>query len=251
LRGKPLVIQFWAQSCPFCVPQMETLGTFYDEYQNRVNVVAVDLGNIGDWGDWNLVNVLERMRVPVASTEDQSILEKYHVYDIPSTVFVDAEGWIFMNWRGETDLPVLRYYTERMLTLNRSSLSPPVDYCRQRAEDGAWIAPAGDEWTRTEYTQRVHAVLDRLRERFERNPHVNGWGSGVVPVGQGSWDVPDKNGDGWSDIDSIVVMVTEMADQAALPAKARIPYCAYGIPVQTWMIGPITAVSLARDSDNR
>lgn len=243
LRGKPLVIQFWAQSCPRCVPQMETLGTFYEEYQDRVNVVAVDLGDIGDWGDWNLVNILERSRVPVASTEDQSIIEKYHVYDIPSTVFVDADGWIFMNWRGDTDLPVLLYYTERMLTRDRASLSPPVDYCRQRPTDGVWIAPAGDEWTWREYTQRLHAVLDRLRERFERNPHANGWGLGVVPVGQGSWDVPDKNGDGQSDINSIVVTVTEMADQATLPAEVRIPHCAYGIPVQTWMIGPITAAS--------
>ena len=66
---------------------------FYDEYKHWVNVVAVDLGDVVDLGNWSsLVSPLEGSPVPVAATDDQSVMEDYNIDVIPSVVFIDADG---------------------------------------------------------------------------------------------------------------------------------------------------------------
>ncbi len=49
LQGRPIVLNFWAGLCPPCRAELPDLQDFYDEFNDRVTLVSVDLGNSRDW----------------------------------------------------------------------------------------------------------------------------------------------------------------------------------------------------------
>jgi len=117
-QGKPLIINFWAGLCPPCRAELPDLQEFYNEFNDRVTLVGVDLGVFTGLGTLqDAKDLLEELQIsyPVGFTDDGSVIRKYKVFAMPTTIFIDAGGEIFKKWGGALTAGVLREQTDAML----------------------------------------------------------------------------------------------------------------------------------------
>ena len=117
-QGKPLIINFWAGLCPPCRAELPDLQEFYNEFSDRITLVGVDLGQFTGLGTLqDAKDLLEELQIsyPVGFTDDASVIRKYKVVGMPTTIFIDANGDIFKNWGGALNSGVLREQTNAML----------------------------------------------------------------------------------------------------------------------------------------
>jgi DsbE subfamily thiol:disulfide oxidoreductase len=93
LKGKPVLINFWASWCRPCCEEMPYLQQIYDEWQERgLMLLAI---NIGD----NLSQVAEFMQsqglsLPVLLDTEGKVAEQYGIRGIPTSFFIDKDGII-------------------------------------------------------------------------------------------------------------------------------------------------------------
>ena len=104
LRGKPVVLNFWAGLCPPCRSEMPDLQEFYADYDNEVILFGLDVGpffsGLGSRQDGkDLLKELE-VSYPAGSTSDSEVVREYEILGMPSTFFITADGKIFRKWGG-------------------------------------------------------------------------------------------------------------------------------------------------------
>ncbi len=118
LQGKPVILNFWAGLCPPCRAELPDLQEFYNEFSDRATLVGVDLGQFTGLGSLQEAkDLLEELQIsyPVGFTDDGSVISKYKVFAMPTTVFIDADGEIFKKWGGALTSGVLSKQTNAML----------------------------------------------------------------------------------------------------------------------------------------
>ena len=118
LRGKAVVLNFWAGLCPPCRAEMSDLETFHLDYQDRVTMIGVDVGEFMKLGSQtDAQNLLTDLGItyPAGFTTHGSVIADYGILSMPTTVFVDAEGVIYRKWSGILDHDALTSVTDKML----------------------------------------------------------------------------------------------------------------------------------------
>ncbi|MGM0574891.1 MAG: TlpA family protein disulfide reductase [Myxococcota bacterium] len=112
LRGRPVVLNFWATWCNPCMRELPGLERLHRESEGRFHVVTVN-------GQPPAV-VLRALRrrdlaLPVLHDPAGRVQAAYHVERIPMTVLLDAEGRVVHDFTGEADMDILRDHMERLL----------------------------------------------------------------------------------------------------------------------------------------
>ena len=118
LRGKPVVVNYWAGLCPPCRAEMPEFQEFRDEYEGRVTLIGVDLGQyLGLGSREDARKLLTELGVSYAAgfTEDGSVVEAHRVLGLPTTIFVTAEGRLHRKWDGVLNREKLGEIAEEML----------------------------------------------------------------------------------------------------------------------------------------
>ena len=118
LEGKPVVLNYWAGLCPPCRAEMPEFQEFRDEYQGRVILVGVDLGQFLRLGSKeNAQKLLAELGVSYAAgfTDDGSVVESHRVLGLPTTIFITAEGNLHKKWDGVLNRDKLSEIAEQML----------------------------------------------------------------------------------------------------------------------------------------
>ena len=118
LQGKPLVLNFWAGLCPPCRAEMPDLQRFDDEFKDRVNLFGLDVGPfvlLGSREDGQELLEELSIRYPAGSTDDESVVRKFEVLGMPTTIWITADGKIFNKWGGALTQGKLTEITEAML----------------------------------------------------------------------------------------------------------------------------------------
>jgi len=93
LRGKTVLINFWATWCPYCVKEMPDMDKLYVENKDDDFVVlAIDVGETREEAS----KYVEKSgyHFPVLLDTDGRVSMKYFVTGIPTSVMVDKEGKI-------------------------------------------------------------------------------------------------------------------------------------------------------------
>jgi peroxiredoxin len=107
LRGKPVVINFWATWCEPCRVEMPALQQVYETYQNQgLRILAVNLGEpataVRNWvQDLGLT-------FDVLLDQDGSTATLYHLRGQPSTYVISPDGMIVQIFYGPVDEANLR-----------------------------------------------------------------------------------------------------------------------------------------------
>ncbi len=93
LKGKPMLINFWATWCPPCRLEMPYLQQIYDEWSAKgLVMVSVNMGESAS----TVINFMKSysLSFPVLLDTRQNVAAKYNIRGIPTTFFVDKDGII-------------------------------------------------------------------------------------------------------------------------------------------------------------
>ena len=118
ILGKPIVLNFWAGNCPPCRAEMPDLQRFYEGSKDDVTLLGIDVGQFTGLGSRrDAKNLLMELGItyPAGSTGDGTVIRKYKVLSMPTTVFINPDGTIFETWPGILNLRTLERLTNVML----------------------------------------------------------------------------------------------------------------------------------------
>jgi peroxiredoxin len=127
LRGKVVVLNFWATWCPPCVDEMPSLERLNDSLQSKgVEVVAVSVDErFSDIGEF-----VEKYRVSFTVLHDdgKKVSRSYQTFKYPETYIVDREGRLRSKVVGPRDWSaptVIRDMVELLKEESPKEGSPP------------------------------------------------------------------------------------------------------------------------------
>lgn len=110
LRGKPVVINFWATWCAPCKEEMPLLEKTAQQLGDQVVILGVDYAEGKDVVQ-SFVSELG-LTFPILLDSDGAVADRYFVRNYPSTFFVDAEGVVRAQRVGLLDEDLLEKYLE-------------------------------------------------------------------------------------------------------------------------------------------
>lgn len=93
LKGKPVLINFWATRCGPCRVEMPYLQQVYDEWQVKgLLLLAINIGESPS----EIAEFMQSQELsfPVLLDSEGEIAQKYNIQYIPSTFFIDKDGII-------------------------------------------------------------------------------------------------------------------------------------------------------------
>jgi len=116
LRGKMVLVNFWATSCPGCVQEMPKMAEAYKQYHERgfeVVAVAMDYDppdHVLHFADKN------KLPFPVVLDADGTIAKAFgDVQVTPTSYVIDQQGNIVQRVMGEVDFTALRALLDQKL----------------------------------------------------------------------------------------------------------------------------------------
>ena len=107
LRGKAVIVHFWADWCQFCLEEMPALDALYQQYREKgLVIVAVNVGQPADAARAYVKRV--RITYPVVLDQESRTAKQYGVLGLPRTFFLDRKGLIRYQLLGEASPDTLR-----------------------------------------------------------------------------------------------------------------------------------------------
>lgn len=110
-NGKPLVINFWATWCPYCIEEMPDYQRLYNEYADRVSFAFIDQtdGNretVAMAQAWLQENGYAELPAYYDTELDAS--STFGARSLPTTIVVSADGQIVSATAGMIDAAAMR-----------------------------------------------------------------------------------------------------------------------------------------------
>ncbi|HIF50847.1 MAG TPA: TlpA family protein disulfide reductase [Thiotrichaceae bacterium] len=124
LKGKPLLVTFWATTCATCIKEMPHLIELYDELgQEELEIIAIAMS----YDPPNRVIELSKRKnipYPVALDINGSAAKAFgDVQVTPSSFLIDANGNIVQQRSGVIDIKALRTKVKALLKTTSTTVS--------------------------------------------------------------------------------------------------------------------------------
>lgn len=116
-KNKPVVINFWATWCGFCVKEFPAFQNVYDEYKDKVNFMMV---NVTDGQQETIKSAKAFIQennytFPVYYDTELTASNIYGAYSIPITVLIDSDGYYLGTHQGAMEEETLRNYIKSLI----------------------------------------------------------------------------------------------------------------------------------------
>ena len=93
LKGKPMLINFWATRCPPCVFEMPYMQEIHNEWSGKgLILLTINIGDSSSEVEEFLQN--HNLSLPVLLDTKLDVAQKYNTRYIPTTFFIDKDGII-------------------------------------------------------------------------------------------------------------------------------------------------------------
>ena len=97
LKGKIVVLDFWATWCPPCRQSIPEMVRLQDKYKDKLEIIGISLDNPSEMDDSNLVQFMEKNKMNyriVRSTQNimQTYFKKEDKVLIPTLFVIDSKG---------------------------------------------------------------------------------------------------------------------------------------------------------------
>ena len=106
-RGQKVVLNFWASWCPPCKVEIPVLNEYYMENKNKnITILSINM-TYAEKNKKTLSSFLDMYRVnyPILLDESGDIAELYGIITIPTTYFIDSNGFIQKRIIGPVQKP--------------------------------------------------------------------------------------------------------------------------------------------------
>ena len=109
-EGKPVVLNFWASWCGPCKSEMPDFEEAYGVYAEKIHFLMVNMTD----GYQETVEQAKEMIInsgytfPVYYDTDMEAARAYSVYSIPTTYFIDKDGYVVAYAQGALDMATLQ-----------------------------------------------------------------------------------------------------------------------------------------------
>lgn len=109
-RGKPIVINFWASWCPPCKSEMPEFEKVWKEMGEDVEFLMVNMTDGARETLEKATAYVEEMgyEFPVYYDVHYDAMYNYGVYSLPTTYFIDKDGYVITGAQGAIDEETLR-----------------------------------------------------------------------------------------------------------------------------------------------
>lgn len=110
-KGKPVIINYWATWCGYCVEEMPAFQMLKDKYGDDITILAL---NVGGDSEEDIKKFAEdnnyTFDFAIVSNDEAN---KYEVQSIPATFIIDSEGKIAYKLEGAYDADTMfnEYYS--------------------------------------------------------------------------------------------------------------------------------------------
>lgn len=117
IKGKPVVVNFWASWCPPCKNEMPDFEKAYQKYGNDISFMIVNMTD----GQRETVEKAKShieengYTFPVYYDYEMSAAYAYQVNSIPATYFVDKDGNLVTYAAGMISLPLIEKGIEMIM----------------------------------------------------------------------------------------------------------------------------------------
>src|SRR5699024_10898799 len=114
LKGKGIMLNFWATYCPPCEKEMPYMEELYPVYKEKgIEIVAVSLDDNG----FVIQQFIDKydLTFPIPHDTTQEVRDLYKVVPLPSTIFINPEGEIVEEVAGALTLERLEDYFNDIL----------------------------------------------------------------------------------------------------------------------------------------
>lgn len=109
LRGKKVLLNFWATWCPPCKAEMPEMQAFYEETKDDVAILAVNLDPNNDVAGFAKEG---GYTFPIVLDQSDEVKNTYGILSIPTTFFLDEKGKITHTFMGKMTIDDMKKYTK-------------------------------------------------------------------------------------------------------------------------------------------
>ena len=115
LKGKPVVINFWASWCGPCRQEMPDLQESYQKFKDQVQFYTINLTSQDD--EAKATAFLKQYGVTIPGLKDANgeAFSAYKLVSIPATFAIDANGIIVEKWPGAMNAGQMTGMIERLV----------------------------------------------------------------------------------------------------------------------------------------
>ena len=92
LRGHPVILNFWSESCAPCLQEVPYLDRFYSQYAVQHQFTLLGINQADPKDDIATFGVQYHVTYPLLFDKGGSTNAKYAVTAIPTTYFIDSRG---------------------------------------------------------------------------------------------------------------------------------------------------------------
>ena len=100
LRGRPVMLNFWATWCPPCRAEMPEI---VEAARQDEDLVVLAINVLEDVVHVEKFAEEYEMHIPVVLDADGAIQDLYQVRGMPTSIFIDRDGVIASTWAGMLD----------------------------------------------------------------------------------------------------------------------------------------------------
>ena len=95
LRGKAILVNFWATWCPPCRSEMPAMQQVFSDYDpDDFIILAINTTYQDHAGDVNAFVLEQGLTFPILLDDSGEISERYQVNSMPTSYFIDPDGII-------------------------------------------------------------------------------------------------------------------------------------------------------------
>lgn len=119
LRGKPVIVTFWATSCPGCIKEMPHLIELHKQYHDK-GLTIIGVAMPYDRPD-HVVEMVRQKQIPytiVLDIKGEAVTAFDKVQVTPTSFVINPEGKIVVQKIGEMDMDALHAQLDAMLKNN-------------------------------------------------------------------------------------------------------------------------------------